>query len=84
MKIAHSESQRKFPHISFISGSRIRESAAVEYGQKSKLSAGTERQYHTNKCYTKDMCQGELITNSFIPKDRQSGSNPRHRRSPWI
>ena len=55
MKIAHSESQRKFPHISFISGSRIRESAAVEYGQKSKLSAGTERQYHTNKCYSKDM-----------------------------
>ena len=52
MKIAHSESQRKFPHISFISGSRIRESAAVEYGQKSKLSAGTMRQYHTNKCNT--------------------------------
>ena len=26
MKIAHSESQRKFPHISFISESRIRES----------------------------------------------------------
>ena len=72
MKIAHSESQRKFPHISFISGSRIRESAAVEYGQKSKLSAGTMRQYHTNKCNTKVVRWGEL-TNSFTQQDRQSG-----------
>ena len=57
MKIAHSESQRKFPHISFISGSRIRESAAVEYGQKSKLRQ-VQRDNITQIDVTQKICNG--------------------------